>query len=325
MMGVYIVAEIGLNHNGDIEICKQMINKAKESGADAVKLQIITPKIVSKIPWLVEAQERCMFTFDEYLHLKQHAYTVGIDIFASFADVNAIQSYQDLGFTKIKVSSSNLKNWPLHNHIASLNHPVILSTGDSYLSEVVRVIEFYRSKKIETSLTYCVSQYPTPPEMVMLKTIPFFKQLFNIPIGFSDHTEGTITSVLAVAMGAEIIEKHFTLDKKMEGPDHHFSLDPHELAQLTSQIRMSEKMLGDPTEHYYKNIDLEKSFIRRSIIFKEDKLPGYVIKEKDILVSRPIYHSDNEIPPENYKSLIGCQLQKKICGFEPLEYSHFAP
>jgi sialic acid synthase SpsE len=321
-MRTYIVAELGINHNGDIDICRNMIASAKACGADAVKLQILTPRLISSVPWLIKAQEKAQFRFEEYQEIIRYARSIGIDIFASTGDIESARLFSRLGLTRIKISSSNLKNWPLHDFVADLGIPVILSTGDSFLSEVVKVVEFYRSRRIDISLTHCISRYPAKPEETCLKVIPFFKDMFGIKVGFSDHTPGVLTSVIAVALGAEIIEKHFTLDKSMEGPDQHFSLDPAELSLLVSQVRQTEQLLQDPYDYYFKSLNVDESIIRRSIIFTEDKPEGYQIKKEDIIVGRPICHSPNEIDPSDYTRVIGAVLKRPIKPFEPLQFSH---
>ncbi|MFC1954048.1 N-acetylneuraminate synthase family protein [Chloroflexota bacterium] len=318
----FIVAELGINHNGNLDICKKMVRSAKECGADAVKLQLVRPKLVSSDPWFIEAHQRAKFTYEECLEVKRFAQSTSIGIFSSIGDVESFKMFKRLGFNIVKISSSNLNNLPLHEMVVKLRLPVIISTGDAFLPEIARVVDFYKSSGIDLALTHCISHYPTKPEETFLKAIPYLKDVFGVTVGFSDHTEGILTSVTAIALGAQIIEKHFTLDKKMEGPDHKFSLNPEEFSLLVSQIRETESTLASPRDYFPQTLVRKESAIRRAIVFTHDKSAGYVVKGKDIFIGRPKYHCDNEIDPFDYRKVTGKRLIKDIGPFEPLTYEH---
>ena len=321
-MSVFIVAELGINHNGNLDICKKMVESAKECRADAVKLQLLTPKLISSSPWLIEAQQKAKLTYEEYAEVKRFAESIGVRIFSSIGDVESFKMFKLLGFNRVKISSSNLNNWPLHEMVAELGLSVIVATGDAFLPEIARVVAFYKSSGINLALTHCISHYPTKPEETFLRAIPYLKDAFGVTVGFSDHTKGTLTSVAAVALGAEIIEKHFTLDKEMKGPDQQFSLNPEEFSLLVSQIRETENTMGSPHEYFFQKVGKEESIIRRAIVFTHDKSAGHVISAEDIFVGRPKYHCDTEIDPFDYKKVIDKRLTKDIGAFEPLTYEH---
>lgn len=316
----FVIAELGINHNGSIDLCKKMIESAKKNGADAVKLQIMNLDYSTSTPLFF--QKKAKFSIQQYQEIKSFAEKTGIEIFSSVGDVVALKTFREVGFNKIKISSSNLRNWPLHKLIAQMQIPIILSTGESYLSEIIQVVEFYKQQSVDISLLYCVSQYPAEYDKICLQSIPYYKKIFDIDIGYSDHTIGSLSSLLAVSLGGSIIEKHFTLDKKMEGPDHHFSMDGNDLSKLVHDIRITERMLKSPTDYYFDKIDFNYSVIRRSIIFPNDKPQGYAIKLNDIYVGRPKFHTDNEIDPSDFEKIEGKILSKKINAFEPLEFSH---
>ena len=299
-----------------------MIRSAKKCGANSVKLQILTPELISSTPWIIDAQKKAQLTYDEYLEIKKFAEKMDIEIFSSIGDIESFQLFKRLKFKKVKISSSNLNNFQLHEKICDLECPVILSTGDARLSEIKRTVDFYKTKNIDISVTHCIPKYPTKLENTYLKTIPYLKKTFNIPIGFSDHTRGVLASIVAVALGATIIEKHFTIDNNMPGPDHHFSLNPDEFSLLVDRIRETEKTLGNPDE-YFKNINKKKeSNVRRAIVFIKNKKAGYKIKLEDVIIARPKKHSKNEIDPFDYKEVIGKKLKKNINAFEPIEFDH---
>lgn len=321
-MNTFIVAELGINHNGDLNICKKMVESAKECGVDAVKLQLLSPMLISSVPWLIEAQQRAKLSEEEFREVKEFAESIDIEIFSSIGDVESFNLFKLLAFKRVKISSSNLNNLPLHEMVVELGLPVILSTGDAFLPEIAKVVTFYRSRGINLSLTHCISHYPAKPEETVLKAIPYLKNAFGISVGFSDHTDDTLASIVAVALGAEIIEKHFTLDKEMEGPDHNFSLDPKGLSLLVSQIRMTEKTLGSPHEYFLQGIGKEESIIRRAIVFAHNMSAGNVIGVEDILIARPKFHCVKEIHPFDYRKVVGSRLIMDIGAFEPLTYNH---
>lgn len=320
-MKTFIVAELGINHNGNLDICKKMIESAKKCGADAVKIQLVQPRYISAVPWLVKVQEETSLPLKDLFKAREHAERLGIEMFSSIGEVKSIKTFKKLDFKKVKISSSNLKNLPLHEEVVKLGLPVLVSTGDAFLSEIAKVVDFYKSKGADLTLLHCIAHYPTKAEEMFLRTIPYLKRTFAVPVGFSDHSEGILSSVAAVVIGAEVIEKHFTLDKKMKGPDHHFSLNPKELCSLVKQIRQTEASLGSSKDYFCK-LKGWKSLVRRAIIFTQDKKAGYIVKARDLFIARPKFYCTNEIDAFDYKKIIGKKLIKAIKAFDPLTFDH---
>ncbi len=325
MLPVYIIAELGINHNGNVSICKELIRSAKQCGVDSVKLQLLSPKLISADPYLIKVQEASIFNYSEWIQIIDYAQNIGIELFSSIGDVESFKLFKKLKLKRVKLSSSNLNNYPLHELVAKLRLPVILSTGDGTWTEIEKVVEYYNSLNIDISIMHCISNYPTKSRDTYLNVIPYLSRKLKVPVGFSDHTEGVLASVVAVALGAVIIEKHLTLDKNMKGPDHKSSLNVNEFKLLVNEIRETEKMKGDTNKLLQKRKGSSKiqSKIRRSIVLKEKKEAGYIIMKKDILVARPVCHVDNEICPHDYKMIIGKCLSKTIKAFEPICHNHF--
>ena len=165
-----------------------MIKEAEKCGADSVKLQINNPEIITSKSWVINAQKKANFTLDEYLEIKKYAIKSGIHIFSSAGDIKSLQIFKKLNFDKIKISSSNLRNMPLHEEVAELGIPVVLSTGDSYLNELTRIVKFYKSNKVKISLLHCISNYPANVSDTYLRSIPFLKDLFDIQINVMAKT-----------------------------------------------------------------------------------------------------------------------------------------
>jgi N,N'-diacetyllegionaminate synthase len=318
-MKTHIIAELGINHNGDINLCKKMITEAKKCGANSVKLQILKPRNISSDPNLIKAQESASFKEGEIFELNQFCKKNNIEIFSSVGDIESLKLFKKFNYSKIKLSSSNLNNWQLHEEVVKLKIPVIASVGDASFDEIETVVNFYTGKKINISIMHCIPDYPTKIEDTHLNMIPFLKDSFQIPVGFSDHSTIPEISILSIAYGATIIEKHFTLDKSMSGPDHHFSLNPEEFKLLVSGIKVAEKAGGNIFE-YFKKVKEKKSLVRRSIVFNKSRKKGHIIKQKDIIIARPKYYSRLAIDPLFYKKIIGLSLNKNLKSFEPIKY-----
>lgn len=325
MKETFIIAEIGINHNGDYEICREMLRVAKDVGADAAKLQLLTPTIISANESLIRAQENATLTLSEYRNLIKYANAIDLELFSSIGDIESYKIFEELGFSRAKISSSNLNNYQLHEKVAELKIPVVVSSGDATIAEILTLVDFYRSRSVDISLLHCISNYPAKGQDANISVIPFLKQLTTIPIGYSDHVEGSLASVTAVALGAQIIEKHFTLDKGLEGPDHGFSADPIELSNLIQNIRSVECMLGDADQYfmYMQNCRKAQSLVRRAIVFTSDKPKGYSIEEADIVIARPTHHTIDEIMTIDYKKILGMELKQNIKRFDPLSFHHF--
>jgi N,N'-diacetyllegionaminate synthase len=316
-MSVYIIAEAGVNHNGSLKLAKEMVNKAKESGADCIKFQtFISKNIVSKNANKAEYQRRhtdanesqldmlCSLelSFDDFKLLKEYCKLKEIDFLSTAFDFDSIDFLNSLDMEVWKIPSGEITNRPYLIKIAKLNKPIILSTGMSTIEEIkAALIELQDNGCGEITVLHCTTEYPTPYEDVNLRAMDAIRQMFNLPIGYSDHTKGIEVSIAAVAMGATVIEKHFTLDRSMEGPDHIASLEPNELKAMVSAIRNVELALGSaekkPAESEKKNIVIA----RKSIIAKCNIKEGEIFTENNLTVKRP----GNGISPMRWGDVIG--------------------
>lgn len=300
----FIVAEVGINHNGDVNSAKKMIDVAKECGVDAVKFQtFIAEEFVSNPDETYTYKSQGKLVTESMLKMfKRYEFSEGEwkEIFNYCKNMNIIcfstpQNPSDLDFLLkivdlliIKVGSDDLTNLELLKYYASKNKPMIISAGMAFISEIEDAIEIIREKgNNDLVVLHCISSYPTEAEEVNLRRMLTIRQAFDVAVGFSDHTIGNIAATAAIALGAKVIEKHFTLDKNLPGPDHWFSSDPKELSQLVQAIRYTEKSLGNyvikPTP---KEIEMRK-IARRSIVAARDIKKGEIITPEALCVKRP--------------------------------------
>jgi N,N'-diacetyllegionaminate synthase len=302
-MSVYIIAEAGVNHNGCIRIAKMMVDKAKEAGADCIKFQtFIAKNIASKCAEKAEYQKkqtdsdesqltmlrRLELSFDEFVELSEYCKSKEIEFISTAFDFDSIDFLNNIGMGIWKVPSGDITNLPYLVKIAKLNKPIILSTGMSTMEEIQAALTVLRENGAEEIIVlHCTTEYPTPYGDVNLRAMNSIKNEFNVPVGYSDHTRGIEVSIAAVAMGATVIEKHFTLDRNMEGPDHKASLEPDELKHMISAIRNVEVAIGSgdkkPAESEKKNM----AIARKSIIAKCNIKKGEIFTEDNLTVKRP--------------------------------------
>lgn len=319
----FIIAEIGINHNGSLERLLTMIDVAKEAGADAVKLQVMTgPDLVSskviynyrdadgeysKPLYKIFEDSRVEYEWLEIIY--SHAKKKGIICFSTPFSFNAVDQLESVGNPIYKISSGDITHTPLIEYISKTGKPIIISTGKSNITDIERAVKFATSNKTnDLALLHCVSNYPTPPEELNLNVIKTLKNKFGLPIGFSDHSEGHFSSVLAVATGAKIIEKHFTLDKSLPGPDHWFSLDPQELKRLVDNIRDVEVILGDGLKEIGENEKAVYYRASRSIVAKKAIPAGTVLTEELVDFKRP----GDGLKPYELDELLGKKTIDKI-------------
>lgn len=328
-MHTFIIAEAGVNHNGDIKLAKKLIDAAYAAGADAVKFQTFVPENVisifaEKAPYQVEmtgAEEsqlemvrKFFLPFERFSELSIYAKEKGIMFLSTPFDIDSLEYLETLDIPIIKVPSGEIVNLPLLLAIASLQKPVILSTGMSNMEE----IRFARNTLLDNGaesvcLLHCNTEYPTPFKDANLKAMLALEQEFGGEVGYSDHTLGIEAPIAAVALGAKVIEKHFTLDKTMEGPDHSSSIEPDELIAMVKAIRNIELALGlqakAPTESEKKNI----SIARKSIVAGRDILAGEVFTKSNLAIKRP----GNGISPTRWFEVIG-QVAKRDFSYDEL-------
>lgn len=300
MRKVLIIAEAGVNHNGSIELAKRLVDAAADAGADIVKFQTFkADTIVSKTAQKADYQKRTTGTAEtQYEMLKRlelsaadHEVLIdrcrekGIGFLSTPFDLDSIRYLHSLGLSCTKVPSGEITNLPYLRTVNANGGKVILSTGMSTLDEVAAALKVL--KDCEVSLLHCTTEYPCPPNEVNLRAMLTLKERFGLPVGYSDHTQGIEIPVAAVAMGATIIEKHFTLDRNMEGPDHKASLEPDELKAMVAAIRKVEVALGNgdkaPTPSERKNMPIA----RKSIVAARDIRRGEPLTADNLAVKRP--------------------------------------
>ena len=323
-MSVFIIAEAGVNHNGSIKLAKKLIDVAVESGADAVKFQTFkTENLVSKTAKKADYQKKTTDALESqfdmikkleldvntHKELLVYCQEKGIMFLSTPFDHDSINLLSDLGLQIFKIPSGEITNLPYLRHIGSLGKKVVLSTGMSTLQEVenaLTVLIGAGTEKENITTLHANTMYPTPMEDVNLNAMLTIQKELDIAVGYSDHTIGIEVDIAAVAMGASIIEKHFTLDRAMNGPDHKTSLEPKELKAMVLAIRNIEIALGSdkkkPSESERVNINV----VRKSIVANQDIKKGDLLTEKNITVKRP----GNGINPMKWDEVIGSIAQK---------------
>lgn len=320
MERVLIIAEAGVNHNGSIELAKQLVDKAAEAGVDIIKFQTFkSEKLVSKRARQAEYQQRNIGKEDEgqlamlkrlelshsdHETLISYCQKKGVRFFSTAFDMESIEYLHSLQMGFWKIPSGEITNYPYLRKIASYGEPVILSTGMSELSDIERALnvlmEFGLSKE-QITILHCNTEYPTPFVDVNLKAMLEIGERFGVKIGYSDHTQGIEVPIAAVAMGATVIEKHFTLDKNMEGPDHKASLEPDELSRMVLSIRNIEQALGSGHKSVSDSERKNMEIARKSIVAACPIKRGEPLTEANITVKRP----GNGISPMRWNEVIG--------------------
>jgi N,N'-diacetyllegionaminate synthase len=305
MVKVFIIAEAGVNHNGDISLAKRLIELSAEAGADAVKFQTFkTEKLVSKFAAKADYQKQTTdasesqlsmlkkleLSYEDHLLLKSHCQKYNIQFLSSPFDLDSVDFLNDLGMEIFKIPSGEITNLPFLRKIAALKKPVILSTGMSNMSDIsdaIKVLFDGGLKKDLLTILHCNTEYPTPMMDVNLLAMKTIGKEFDVQVGYSDHTLGVEVPTAAVALGAVCIEKHFTLDKNMPGPDHTASLDPAELKAMVKAIRNIEQALGnsvkEPTPSEIKNREAG----RKSLVASRSIRMGEIFTTENLTVKRP--------------------------------------
>lgn len=325
MRNTLIIAEAGVNHNGSLAIAKQLIDKAVEAGVDIIKFQTFkADKLVSKTARQAEYQQRNIGKGGESqlemlkrLELSQEYHEVllaycqkkGIRFFSTAFDMESIDYLHSLNLGMWKIPSGEITNYPYLRKIAQYHEPIILSTGMSGLNDIeaaIKVFLEYGVQKELITILHCNTEYPTPFEDVNLRAMQELSEKFGVSVGYSDHTQGIEVPIAAVALGATIIEKHFTLDRTMEGPDHKASLEPSELKAMVSAIRHIELSLGsghkEVSQSERKNIEIA----RKSIVAARAIKKGELLTEENLAVKRP----GTGLSPMRWNEVIGTQAIK---------------
>lgn len=334
MNHVQIIAEAGVNHNGSIQIAKQLIDKAVEANVDIIKFQTFkSEKLVSKAAKQAEYQQYNIGKKDEcqlamlkklelsvadHIELIEYCKGHNIRFFSTAFDMDSIEFLHSLNMGLWKIASGEITNYPFLKKIASFNEPIILSTGMCELSDIeaaLNVLIGEGVKKENVTVLHCNTEYPTPFKDVNLKAMLEIGEKFGVKIGYSDHTLGTEVPIAAVALGATVIEKHFTLDRNMEGPDHKASLEPDELKLMVSSIRNIEQALGsghkEISDSERKNIEIA----RKSIVAAREINAGELLTEENMTVKRP----GNGINPMRWNEVVGTVAKRNYAEEDLIE------
>ena len=304
----YIIAEAGINHNGNMKIAKKMITAAAKCGANAIKFQTIIPEELFSSKSLFEMSKNWILTKEQHTELKKFAKKNKIEFFSTPFGQKSVKILRDVGVKLVKISSGDLNNFELIKDVVKMKIPIIISTGMGNILEINQVVKFLKKRKCKFVLLHCNSSYPTPLKDTNLKTIPFFQNKFNSLVGYSDHTIGIEACLGAVSLGSCVIEKHFTLNKNMDGPDQKLSSDPSEFKNLVKKIRLMEQMQGIERIDTTNSEKKFKPFLRKSIHASRDLSKVSIIKKYDLSLLRP----GNGIPPTKLSMIIGKKLRYNI-------------
>ncbi|MBI48030.1 MAG: pseudaminic acid synthase [Marinobacter sp.] len=319
----YVIAELSANHNGNIETAMRIISEAVKAGADAVKLQTYRPDTITldcqsdefKIKgglWdgrtLYELYEEAHMPWDWHKPLFDHARKAGIPIFSSPFDRTAVDLLEDLNAPAYKIASFEAIDLPLIRYVAATGKPMIISTGMANADEIAEAINAAREGGCkELAILHCVSGYPAPPEDYNLRTITDMIERFGLVTGLSDHTLDNTTAIASVVLGASLIEKHFTLDRRGGGPDDSFSLEPKDMTELCSGAKTTWKSLGK-VDYGQKSSEVGNAQFRRSLYFVEDLKCGDRITSNSIRSVRPGYG----LPPKYFDQLLNRKLKSDV-------------
>jgi sialic acid synthase SpsE len=300
----YIIAEIGVNHGGNVSLAKEMIIAAKDAGADAVKFQTFTAETLVSIDTpKVKYQETTTdvgeshfdmikaleFKRDDHLPVMEFCQSLEIDFISTPYDVDSADFLNSIGVTIFKTASADIVDLDLHHYLARLNKRVIIATGMSTLGEIEDATKIYQAHNTldQVTLLHCVSNYPCQHESLNLRAMQTLANAFGTAVGFSDHSTGSIAATVSVALGATVIEKHFTLDQSMSGPDHKASSTPAEFSELVQSIRTAELCLGMLNKVVVDEELQMRSVSRKSLFLKKDIPKGQTISNDDICLKRP--------------------------------------
>ena len=312
----YVVAEIGFNHEDDMGLAVKMINAAAKAGADAVKFQSYRASEL-----VLESSEHFNIIKHAELSLADHEKLVetarknNITFLSTAYDTGSVDILEKVNAPAYKVASMDVTNLPLLRYIAKTRKPMIVSTGMATLDEISEAVEtIQKAGNDQIILLHCLSKYPAPSEEVNLKALLLLQSNFNLPVGYSDHVLGNATALAAVALGACLIEKHFTIDKTLPGPDHKISADPQELAQLVGDTRVIESSLGELSVIENRPDREGASLFRRSIFARVDIPAGSVITVEMIKCVRP----ENGLPPKYWEWVVGRVAKVNIHQEEPI-------
>jgi N,N'-diacetyllegionaminate synthase len=332
----FIIAEAGVNHNGDMDIAKRLIDVAAEAGVDAVKFQTLNaaryisryaPKARYQLAATDEGESQVDMVSKYELSREQHCELIqycserDLHFFSTAFDELGVDLLAELEVACFKIPSGEITNLPLIEHITAKGKPMILSTGMSSIGEVEKAVATMAVNGMrDIALLHCVSNYPALPEDANLRAMQTMEKAFGLPIGYSDHTSGVEIAIAAVALGARIIEKHFTIDKELPGPDHQASLEPNELRLMVSAIRNVEAGLGDGVKRLMSSENNTRDVARKSLVAARSLKVDEVIDRSAIAIKRP----GTGISPVELDYVLGRRLKRDIAEDEPLSWDLLA-
>lgn len=327
----YIIAEMSANHAGSIERALEMIHVAKEAGADCIKIQTYTPDTmtidchneyfnIEKGTWegenLYSLYQKAYTPWEWHKQLRDEATKVGIDFLSTPFDNTSVDFLEELGMSFYKIASFELVDIPLLEYIASKNKPIIMSTGMGSIEEITEAVDaIYSTGNRQLALMKCSSAYPAKSEEMNLSTICDMKKRFDIPVGLSDHSMGAFSAATAVALGANIIEKHFCISRAIKNPDSTFSMEPDEFRDMVDQVREVEKAMGKVSYGVSKQEETNACF-RRSLFVVKDIAAGEKLTPENIRSIRPAYG----LRPKYYKEVLGKVAKHEIKRGTPLSF-----
>lgn len=326
-MGIYIIAEAGVNHNGSFDLACRLVDEAKKAGVDCIKFQTFkAEKLVSHSAKKAEYQKKTTgdssqqdmlkqleLSFEEFVQLKDYCDRAGIAFLSTPFDFDSLAFLDTIEMPFWKIPSGEVTNYPYLVALAKTGKPIVMSTGMCTMEEIGQALAVLQENGAgQIKLLHCNTEYPTPFEDVNLAAMEDMRRTFSLEVGYSDHTKGIEIPVAAAALGATVIEKHFTLDKNMEGPDHKASLEPDELAQMVRAIRNIEKALGDGIKRPSKSEQKNKPIARKSIVAQTFIAKGETLTADNLTVKRP----GEGISPMQWETVLG---KKAIRDFEPDE------
>jgi N,N'-diacetyllegionaminate synthase len=332
-MKTLIIAEAGVNHNGDVELAKQLINIAAEAGADLVKFQTLNAdrmvtRSAAKADYQVlttdnsESQHAMLRKLEltEAMHheLFAHCVSQNIRFLSTGFDIQSINMLVGLGQELFKIPSGEITNLPYLRHIGEFGKTVILSTGMSTLKEIeaaVKILEESGTPRMNITILHCTTAYPVPMSDVNLRAMQTIQRTFNVAVGYSDHTLGIEIPIAAVALGATVIEKHFTVDRNLPGPDHKASLEPRELKAMVDAIRNIELALGDGIKRLMPSEFGNRSVARKSIVASQKVNSGDLFNPENITTKRP----GNGISPMKWDEIIGTKARRNFSADELID------
>ena len=327
----FIVAEVGFNHNGDVELAKKMIQSASENGADAVKLQtFIAQEMISKsliaddpdnpgseIPFF-EFFQRYELSRSDYEVLFAYAKSLNISLFSTPFDEASLKMLVELGVPAIKIASPDLTFLPFLEKVGKTGLPVVLSTGMGNEEEISQALEILQPK-CSVILLHCVSNYPSQYEEMNLRCMEALQSKFNVPLGLSDHTMDNLSAIVAASMGAVLVEKHFTIDQKLPGVDQSISMQPQDLRKLKEELTHVNQILGDGKKRIQPSEIPVKQSARRSLVARMDISAGTVLTKEMIACKRP----GKGIPPSELEAIIGKSCKKDIQAEQVIDWEMF--